>query len=279
METECEAARGLLYRFGRMCDDGADDVELTKASAMAKLKCGDVAMSVTTDAVQILGGFGYSTEYPVERMMRDAKITQIYEGTQQIQRTRDRPRDAARVAGVPTGRRGLTMIAKLEEMPAGVIGFEASGKLAAEDYRDVVLPALEEAARAGDVRFLIVMRSFDGMAGGALWQDAESSASSTCARGSGSRSSPTSAGRPMPPTSSGWTTPGETRTFSLDQQDEAVQWLTEGRGALKSFRAPANSYAAISWLLRAPAFRRSAYQPKIDATTASTRSAARMPQA
>ena len=53
---------------------------------MAKLKCGDVAMSVTTDAVQILGGFGYSTEYPVERMMRDAKITQIYEGTQQIQR-------------------------------------------------------------------------------------------------------------------------------------------------------------------------------------------------
>ena len=55
-------------------------------AAMAKLKCGDVAMSVTTDAVQILGGFGYSSEYPVERMMRDAKITQIYEGTQQIQR-------------------------------------------------------------------------------------------------------------------------------------------------------------------------------------------------
>ncbi len=53
---------------------------------MAKLKAGDVAMRVTTDAVQILGGFGYSTEYPMERMMRDAKITQIYEGTQQIQR-------------------------------------------------------------------------------------------------------------------------------------------------------------------------------------------------
>jgi alkylation response protein AidB-like acyl-CoA dehydrogenase len=53
---------------------------------MAKLKCGDVAMAVTTDAVQVLGGFGYSTDYPVERMMRDAKITQIYEGTQQIQR-------------------------------------------------------------------------------------------------------------------------------------------------------------------------------------------------
>jgi len=86
METECEAARGLLYRFGQMCDDGVDGVELTKASAMAKLKCGDVAMAVTTEAVQILGGYGYVKEYPVERFMRDAKITQIYEGTQEIQR-------------------------------------------------------------------------------------------------------------------------------------------------------------------------------------------------
>src|SRR5437764_2426409 len=86
METECEAARGLLYRFGQMVDEGADDAELTKASAMAKLKCGDVAMAVTTDAVQILGGYGYIREYAVERFMRDAKITQIYEGTQEIQR-------------------------------------------------------------------------------------------------------------------------------------------------------------------------------------------------
>jgi alkylation response protein AidB-like acyl-CoA dehydrogenase len=86
METECEAARGLLYRFGQMVDDGADDGELTKASAMAKLKCGDVAMAVSTDAVQILGGYGYIKEYPAERFMRDAKITQIYEGTQEIQR-------------------------------------------------------------------------------------------------------------------------------------------------------------------------------------------------
>ena len=86
METECEAARGLLYRFGQMVDDGADDAELTKSSAMAKLKCGDVAMAVSTDAVQILGGYGYIKEYPVERFMRDAKITQIYEGTQEIQR-------------------------------------------------------------------------------------------------------------------------------------------------------------------------------------------------
>ena len=86
METETEAARGLLYRFGHMVDEGADNAELTKASAMAKLKCGDVAMYVTTEAVQILGGYGYIKEYPAERFMRDAKITQIYEGTQEVQR-------------------------------------------------------------------------------------------------------------------------------------------------------------------------------------------------
>jgi alkylation response protein AidB-like acyl-CoA dehydrogenase len=86
METKCEAARGLLYKVGLMIDEGAPDDELTKISAMAKLFCTDVAMEVTTDAVQILGGYGYMQEYPVERMMRDAKITQIYEGTNQIQR-------------------------------------------------------------------------------------------------------------------------------------------------------------------------------------------------
>jgi alkylation response protein AidB-like acyl-CoA dehydrogenase len=86
METKCEAARGLLYKVGEMIDEGAPDDELTKISAMAKLYCTDVAMDVTTDAVQILGGYGYMQEYPVERMMRDAKITQIYEGTNQIQR-------------------------------------------------------------------------------------------------------------------------------------------------------------------------------------------------
>ncbi|HEY7730432.1 MAG TPA: acyl-CoA dehydrogenase family protein [Gaiellaceae bacterium] len=86
METRCEAARGLLYRFGRMVDEGAPEAELTKASAMAKLACTDTAMWVTTEAVQILGGYGYIKEYPVERFMRDAKITQIYEGTNEIQR-------------------------------------------------------------------------------------------------------------------------------------------------------------------------------------------------
>jgi alkylation response protein AidB-like acyl-CoA dehydrogenase len=86
METKCEAARGLLYKVGQMIDEGDSGPELTKLSAMAKLYCTDVAMEVTTDAVQVLGGYGYIQEYPVERMMRDAKITQIYEGTNQIQR-------------------------------------------------------------------------------------------------------------------------------------------------------------------------------------------------
>ena len=84
METKCEAARGLLYKVGIAIDDGIEP--LTKLSAMTKLFCGDTAMEVTTEAVQILGGYGYMKEYPVERMMRDAKITQIYEGTQEIQR-------------------------------------------------------------------------------------------------------------------------------------------------------------------------------------------------
>jgi alkylation response protein AidB-like acyl-CoA dehydrogenase len=86
METACEAGRGLLYKFGRMVDEGVDGAELTKPSAQAKLFCSDTAMWVTTEAVQILGGYGYIKEYPVERMMRDAKITQIYEGTSEIQR-------------------------------------------------------------------------------------------------------------------------------------------------------------------------------------------------
>jgi butyryl-CoA dehydrogenase len=86
METMCEAGRGLLYRFGRMIDAGVDGPELTKASAQAKLFCTDAAMACATEAVQILGGYGYIKEYPVERFMRDAKITQIYEGTNEVQR-------------------------------------------------------------------------------------------------------------------------------------------------------------------------------------------------
>jgi alkylation response protein AidB-like acyl-CoA dehydrogenase len=84
METHCAAARELLYQACAKVDRGAPD--LGKYSAMAKLFCSDTAMSVTVEAVQILGGYGFVKEYPVERMMRDAKITQIYEGTNEIQR-------------------------------------------------------------------------------------------------------------------------------------------------------------------------------------------------
>jgi alkylation response protein AidB-like acyl-CoA dehydrogenase len=81
-----EAARGLVYRACALVEDGDPDNQLTVAGAMAKCFASDVAMQVTTDAVQLLGGYGYTTDFPVERMMRDAKITQIYEGTNQIQR-------------------------------------------------------------------------------------------------------------------------------------------------------------------------------------------------
>ncbi len=84
MATQIEAARALTYAVARMIDRGIRRV--AKASAMAKLFASDVAMKVTIDAVQILGGYGYMKDYPVEKMMRDAKITQIYEGTNQIQR-------------------------------------------------------------------------------------------------------------------------------------------------------------------------------------------------
>jgi alkylation response protein AidB-like acyl-CoA dehydrogenase len=100
METQCAAGRELLYQAcakvdradaSRLADDGPHqrhpaDTEIGKYSAMAKLFCSDVAMQVTVEAVQVLGGYGYVKEYPVERMLRDAKITQIYEGTNEIQR-------------------------------------------------------------------------------------------------------------------------------------------------------------------------------------------------
>jgi alkylation response protein AidB-like acyl-CoA dehydrogenase len=84
MATHTEAARQLTYAAAAAIE--ADAADLPYWTSSAKLFAGDVAMQVTTDAVQVLGGYGYITEYPVERMMRDAKITQLYEGTQQIQR-------------------------------------------------------------------------------------------------------------------------------------------------------------------------------------------------
>src|SRR5919197_832875 len=87
MEARCAAGRELLYKACAKADRGESD--MGKSSAMAKLFCSDTAMAVTTEAVQVLGGYGYVKEYPVERMMRDAKITQIYEGTNAIQRELD----------------------------------------------------------------------------------------------------------------------------------------------------------------------------------------------
>ena len=84
MATEIEAARALIYATARMVDSGAK--KISKDSAIAKLFASDMAMKVTTDCVQLFGGYGYMRDYPIEKYMRDAKITQIYEGTNQIQR-------------------------------------------------------------------------------------------------------------------------------------------------------------------------------------------------
>ncbi len=84
METQCAAGRELLYKA--CCKVERGEADMGKYSAMAKLFNSDVAMKVTVEAVQVLGGYGYVSDYPVERMLRDAKITQIYEGTNEIQR-------------------------------------------------------------------------------------------------------------------------------------------------------------------------------------------------
>jgi len=84
MDIQVEAARQLVYHAGELIDSGAE--RFSRESAIAKTFASDAAIQVTNDAIQVLGGYGYMKEFPVERMMRDAKITQIYEGTNQIQR-------------------------------------------------------------------------------------------------------------------------------------------------------------------------------------------------
>jgi alkylation response protein AidB-like acyl-CoA dehydrogenase len=84
MAIHVEAARALVYAAARMIDSGAKN--FTEESAMSKVFASDAAMKVTTDAVQICGGAGYMKDYPLEKMMRDAKITQIYEGSNQVLR-------------------------------------------------------------------------------------------------------------------------------------------------------------------------------------------------
>ena len=100
MATQIEAARQLVHTAARTIDSGAKNI--TKVSAMCKLMATDVAMKVTTDCVQLFGGYGYCKDYPIEKYMRDAKITQIYEGTNQIQRlviARNLLREAASSGG------------------------------------------------------------------------------------------------------------------------------------------------------------------------------------
>jgi hypothetical protein len=115
------------------------------------------------------------------------------------------------------------MIKELSDLPAGVIGFEASGRLRAEDYRDVVLPTLERAAATGEVRFVIVMRDFDGMAGGAVWQDLKMGIEHLRSWRRIALVTDIEWMRQLTALF-GWMTPGETKTFPLAQLDEAITW-------------------------------------------------------
>jgi hypothetical protein len=116
------------------------------------------------------------------------------------------------------------MIKELNGLPPGVIGFEATGKLKAEDYRDAILPALERAASSGEVRFLIVMRDFDGMSGGALWQDLKLGIEHLRAW---KRIALVTDIEWMHHLTDlfGWMTPGATKAFSIADLDIATTWV------------------------------------------------------
>ena len=118
---------------------------------------------------------------------------------------------------------GALVINKLDDLPSGVIGFEVVGKLQAEDYRDVVLPALEQAARAGEVRFVILMPEFHGMTPGALWQDLKVGIEHFRAW---KRIALITDIEWMHHLTSifGWMTPGEVKVFSLQDRDQAIAW-------------------------------------------------------
>jgi hypothetical protein len=115
------------------------------------------------------------------------------------------------------------MMKELSDLPAGVIGFEASGKIRAEDYRDVLLPALERAAATGEVRFVIVMRDFDGMSGGAVWQDLKVGFEHLRAWKRIALVTDITWMRDMT-SLFGWMTPGEVKTFRLAELPEAAGW-------------------------------------------------------
>lgn len=115
------------------------------------------------------------------------------------------------------------MITELEGMPQGVVGFEASGTLRAEEYRDVLLPALERAAKEGDIRFVIVIPDFKGMSGGAVWEDLKVGFSHVR---SWRRIALVTDIEWMSHLTSifGWMTPGETRVFHLAEREQALEW-------------------------------------------------------
>ena len=115
------------------------------------------------------------------------------------------------------------MIKELSDMPAGVIGFEASGRLGAEDYRDVILPVLERAAAAGEVRFVMVIRDFDGMSGGAAWQDLKMGIGHLRAFKRNALVTDIEWMRHLTDLF-GWMTPGEMKTFTLAELDDAAAW-------------------------------------------------------
>jgi SpoIIAA-like len=116
------------------------------------------------------------------------------------------------------------MIKPLDDLPAGVLGFEVSGKIEVEDFRDVVLPALEEAAQHGDVRFLIVLPEFRGMSPGALWEDLKIAFEHFRAW---KRIAVVTDIEWVHYLTSlfGWMTPGEVKVFPLGQRDQAESWV------------------------------------------------------
>ena len=115
------------------------------------------------------------------------------------------------------------MIKQLNGLPAGVVGFEVADTINAEDYRDVILPALERAAAGGEVRFVIVIPEFHGMSGGALWQDLKVGVEHFRAWKRIALVTDIDWMKHMT-TLFGWMTPGEVRTFPLAQRDEAFAW-------------------------------------------------------
>jgi hypothetical protein len=115
------------------------------------------------------------------------------------------------------------MITQLDDLPEGVLGFEITGKIEAEDYRDVVIPALEQAAQAGEVRFVIVVPEFHGMTPGALWQDLKVGVEHF--RAWKRIAVITDLGWVHHMTSVfGWMTPGEVKTFALTEREQGIAW-------------------------------------------------------